>query len=119
MVFELTGFGGLCCGGDFGFVVGCGGYFGCCWWLLWFLVVVCLFLVDFSFSSLTFLKPLLFVQAKQLPKVWGNYVMTEQWPLFGNYFDTHKLKSIFNVFLNFNCKLTMLLFNGMHGLEVR
>lgn len=32
VVFELTGFGGLCCGGDFGFVVGCGGYFGCCWW---------------------------------------------------------------------------------------
>ena len=89
------------------------------WWLLWFLVVVCLFLVDLSFSSLTFLKPLLFVQAKQLPKVWGNYVMTKQWPLFGNYFGTPKLKSIFNVFLNFNCKLTMLLFNGMHGLEVK
>jgi len=89
------------------------------WWLLWFLVVICLFLVDLSFSSLTFLKPLLFVQAKQLPKVWCNYVMTEQWPLFCNYFGTPKLQSIFSVFLNFNCKWTMLLFNGMHGLEVK
>lgn len=61
----------------------------------------------------------LFVLAKQLALVWNNNLMAKQWPLFGNYFGTPKLKSIFNVFLNFNCKLTMLLFNGMHGLEVK